>query len=69
MNTSTILGIIVGLATLMGGMILKGSSLSALVNPAALVIIFVGTFAALLNAFPMSTVVKLPTYFKLTLKF
>lgn len=65
MNTSTILGIIVGLATLMGGMILKGSSLSALVNPAALVIIFVGTFAALLNAFPMSTIAKLPTYFKL----
>ena len=53
MNTSTILGIIVGLATLMGGIVLKGSSLSALVNPAALVIIFVGTFAAL------------PTYFKL----
>ena len=52
MNTSTILGIIVGLATLMGGIVLKGSSLSALVNPAALVIIFVGTFAALLNAFP-----------------
>ena len=46
MNTSTILGIIVGLATLMGGIVLKGSSLSALVNPAALVIIFVGTFAA-----------------------
>ena len=39
MNTSTILGIIVGLATLMGGIVLKGSSLSALVNPAALVII------------------------------
>ena len=65
MNTSTILGIIVGLATLMGGIVLKGSSLSALVNPAALVIIFVGTFAALLNAFPMSTIAKLPTYFKL----
>ena len=63
MNTSTILGIIVGLATLMGGIVLKGSSLSALVNPAALVIIFVGTFAALLNAFPMSTIAKLPTYF------
>ena len=65
MNTSTILGIIVGLATLIGGIVLKGSSLSALVNPAALVIIFVGTFAALLNAFPMSTIAKLPTYFKL----
>lgn len=65
MNFSTILGIIIGLATLMGGMILKGSSLAALLNPAALLIIFVGTFAALLNAFPMSTIAKLPTYFKL----
>ena len=65
MNVSTVLGIIVGLATLIGGIVLKGSSLSALANPAALVIIFVGTFAALLNAFPMSTIAKLPTYFGL----
>lgn len=67
MNVSTLLGITVGVFTLIAGLILKGSNVSVLINPAALVIIFVGTFASLLNAFPMREIAKIPTYFKLLL--
>lgn len=68
MSISTVLGIIVGVLTLVIGLMLKGANVGVLVNPAALVIIFVGTFAAILNAFPMSSVKKLPTFFGLLLK-
>ncbi|GHU85101.1 flagellar motor protein MotA [Deferribacterales bacterium] len=64
MEISTVLGIALGLFTLIGGMILKGASIGALANPAALVIIFVGTTAALLNAFPMKEFVKMGVMFK-----
>lgn len=52
MDIASILGIILGVLTLIVGMIAKGASPSALVNPAALIIIFVGTFSAILVAFP-----------------
>lgn len=67
MQTSTFLGVLIGVLTLIGGMILKGSDPAVLINPAALVIIFVGTAAALLNAFPLSQFKKLGTMFKLIL--
>lgn len=68
MEISTVAGMIVGLLAVVVGMALKGAPIEALANPAAVLIIFVGTFGALLNAFPMSVVKAIPTYFKLLMK-
>lgn len=68
MSISTVLGIIVGVLTLVVGLMLKGANVGVLINPAALVIIFVGTFAALLNAFPMGSIKKMPAFLGLLFK-
>lgn len=65
---STVAGLVVGILAVLIGMALKGASPMALLNPAAAMIIFVGTFGALLNAFPMEIVKNFPTYFKLLFK-
>lgn len=65
MKNSTIIGIIVGLVAVLGGMVLKGAHLSSLLNPAAYMIILVGTTAAILIAFPMSELKKLGKLFKI----
>lgn len=68
MELSTILGMIVGVLAVSVGMVLKGASLTALVNPAAILIIFVGTAGALLNAFPLDKIKKFPTIIQLLIK-
>jgi chemotaxis protein MotA len=68
LEKSTVFGIVVGILTLVIGITLKGASVLSLLNPAALVIIFVGTFASLLNAFPLERVKKFPVIFKLLFK-
>lgn len=65
MDKTSWLGIIVGVFVLVGGMILKGSDPIALYNPAALVIIFIGTAASLLVAFPFNEIKKVPILFKI----
>ncbi len=64
MDIVSIIGIILGLITLIGGMILKGAPPVALLNPAALVIIFVGTAAAIMISFPKERLKVLPALFK-----
>lgn len=64
MEKSTLIGVVVGILAIGVGLVLKGASLSALVNPAAFLIIFAGTIACIFNAFTMETVVKVPTLFK-----
>lgn len=64
MDRATLAGIIVGIAAVCGGMVLKGAGLEVLWNPAAIVIILVGTGASILNAFPMSEVKRVPKLFK-----
>lgn len=64
MDKTSWIGIILGLIVLVGGLILKGSDPIALYNPAALLIIFAGTAASILIAFPGSEVKKLPSLFK-----
>lgn len=68
LEISTVAGMIVGIFAVAVGMLLKGAPPEALINPAAFLIIFVGTFGALLNAFPMVFIKKMPIYFKLLLK-
>lgn len=65
MEKSTILGLVLGFMAIGVGMVLKGASLTALWNPAAIMIIFVGTAAALCMAFPMTELKKIPKLFKI----
>lgn len=67
MDIATLMGIGLGILAVVGGMVAKGAKLSALANPAAAIIIFVGTFAALCNAFPMREVKRFPALFKILL--
>jgi chemotaxis protein MotA len=58
MDLATLIGIILGFGTLIGGMIAKGADPAALINPAALIIIFIGTTSTIFTAFPMKDVKK-----------
>lgn len=65
MEISTLIGIVLGLVALIVGMILKGAPIVNLVNnPAAYVIILVGTFASLFVAFPMAEMKRFPKIIK-----
>ncbi|CAH0122738.1 flagellar motor stator protein MotA [Paenibacillus sp. CECT 9249] len=65
MEKSTIIGIVLGLAAVILGMMLKHAPVGSLVNPAAFMIIFVGTAASLFMAFPLSELKKFPKLLKL----
>lgn len=65
MEKSTLIGLIGGVVSVAVGMALKGADPHALINPAAFLIIFAGTAAAIFNAFPMSDLKRVPKLFKL----
>ncbi|MUT67918.1 flagellar motor stator protein MotA [Paenibacillus sp. NEAU-GSW1] len=65
MEKSTILGVVLGLVAVLVGMVLKGAGLENLLNPAAFMIIIVGTVAAVLIAFPLSELSKTGKLFKI----
>lgn len=60
MDIFLIIGIATGLTAVVGGMYLKGANVAVLLNPAAAVIILVGTTAAVMNSFPKSDFLKIP---------
>jgi chemotaxis protein MotA len=60
MDILSVSGVIIGLLSVVIGMIVKGANVLVLLNPAAAIIIFVGTTAALMNSFPMHDFVKIP---------
>lgn len=68
MKNSTIIGLILGLVAILVGMTLKGAPISSLLNPAAFMIILVGTAASLFIGFPLSEISKFPGLLKLTFK-
>ncbi|WP_163528115.1 flagellar motor stator protein MotA [Halobacillus ihumii] len=68
MDKSTIIGIILSIIAVSAGMVLKGVSLVAIINPAALLIIFLGTAATVFIAFPMSTIKRIPALMKILFK-
>lgn len=68
MDKSSIIGLLLGLIAVGVGMVMKGVSVMALVNPAAILIIVVGTVAAVTIAFPGSTLKKVPALFKILFK-
>jgi chemotaxis protein MotA len=45
-------------------MVLKNASLTSLINPAAFMIIIVGTAASVFNAFPLSEIKRIPALFR-----
>src|SRR5690625_1361574 len=65
MDKGSSIGLLLGLITISLGMFLKGVSPVAIINPAALVIIFLGTAASVCIAFPMSTLKNIPALFKI----
>jgi chemotaxis protein MotA len=52
MDIFLVIGMVTGVLSVVVGMILKGANPAALLNPAAAVIILVGTTAAVMNSFP-----------------
>lgn len=65
LDIATILGLLIGVIAIVVGMIMKGVSLAALINPAAILIIILGTIGSVMIAFPTSTIRKVPTYFRI----
>ncbi|REB05302.1 flagellar motor protein MotA [Sporosarcina sp. BI001-red] len=68
MDLSTVFGLILGFAAVLVGMVLKGAPLANLANPAAFLIIIVGTVAAIVIAFPMNEIKRIPKLFGVIFK-
>lgn len=64
MEKSTVIGVVMGVIAVGVGMVLKGATIAVLINPAAFLIIIVGTAAALFNAFPMEQIKNFPVLCK-----
>ena len=58
MDPLTTTGVVLALVAMLGGSVLKGAGLASLWNPAAFVIVVVGTFAASLVQTPKSTFMR-----------
>jgi len=67
MEKSTVIGLVLAVVAVGVGMIMKGASLAALVNPAALLIIFGGTAASLFIGFSLEEMKKFPKLLKMVL--
>ncbi len=60
MDVFLIIGIVVGALAVVVGMIVKGANIAVLLNPAAAIIILVGTTAAVMNSFPKNEFLNIP---------
>ena len=61
METSTVVGIGMGIISVFVGMVIKGAPISVLVNPAAFLIILGGTISCLFIGFRMEHMKNFPT--------
>lgn len=68
MDKTTLIGIVMGFIAVGAGMIYKGVSLEVLLNPAAILIILLGTMAAVIIAFPTSEIKRVPMLLKVLFK-
>lgn len=64
MDKATVIGILLGIIAIFFGMVLKGASLSILINPAAFLIIIVGTIASIVVGFPGKELKRIPKLLK-----
>src|SRR5690625_1698399 len=65
LDKTSIIGIILGVVAVGVGMVLKGISIFTNFKPAAILIIIVGTIAAVLIAFPARVIKNVPALFKI----
>ena len=65
MDKTSLIGVILALVAVGAGMVLKGVSLAVLLNPAVLLIIILGTIAAVVIAFPANEIKRVPKLFKI----
>jgi chemotaxis protein MotA len=68
MDKTTLIGLILGVVAVFVGMVMKGAPLVNLVNPAAILIILVGTAATVIIAFPSSEIKRVPKLFGIIFK-
>lgn len=68
MDKTSLIGLILGAIAVGAGMVFKGVSPAALVNPAAILIIILGTAAAVVTAFPSSEIKRVPKLFAVLFK-
>ncbi|OLN23607.1 flagellar motor protein MotA [Domibacillus antri] len=68
MDKASLIGVILGIIAVGVGMVMKGVGLTVLLNPAAFLIIILGTAAAVTIAFPGSELKKLPKLFGILFK-
>lgn len=64
MDIFLVLGICAGLFAVIVGMIVKGANIAVLLNPAAAIIIIIGTIAATMNSFPRKEFMNIPRILK-----
>lgn len=64
MDVFLLIGIVVGTAAILGGMLIKGASITILLSPEAALIIIVGLIAATINSFPLQEIKRLPKMVK-----
>ena len=68
MDKTSFIGIILGIVAVGVGVVLKGVSLASLFVPAAILIIIVGTVAAVVTAFPIEEIKRVPKLFGILFK-
>lgn len=68
MDKTSLIGLVLAIIAVGVGMFLKGVSPSVILNPAALLIIILGTIAAVVIAFPTSEIKKVPKIFGILFK-
>lgn len=65
MELTTIIGVLLGIISVVGAMIFKKIDFAVLLNPAAAFVIFVGTVATILNSYPGQNVKVIGSLFKI----
>lgn len=68
MDLSTVIGLVIGIVALLVGMVMKGVTIGALWNVAAILIIIAGTIASVVIAFPISELKRVPKLFGILFK-
>lgn len=68
MDKSSIIGVILGIIAVGVGMVFKGVPIVAIANPAAILIIILGTVAAVTIAFPSNELKRVPKLFGILFK-
>lgn len=64
MDKTTIIGLIVGIAAVLGGALLDETKIESLINVPAFIIVLVGTLGATALSYPLDQMLRLPSLFR-----